>query len=54
MSGRLQFCDPVRIVVVNKELYRNRIMAVVRQLHSDGMCLIIDIFDKPESPTLLF
>ena len=51
MSGRLRFCDPVRIVLVNKEVYRDKITAIVRQLRSDGMCLFIDAIDKPESPS---
>ena len=25
MSGRLRFCDPVRIVIVNKEVYRDKL-----------------------------
>ena len=25
MSGRLRFCDPVRIVLVNKEVYRDKL-----------------------------
>ena len=41
----------MRIVLVNKEVYRDRITAVVRQLRSDGMCLFIDTIDKPESPS---
>ena len=51
MSGRLLFCDPVRIVPVNKEVYRDKIKAVLRQLRSDGICLFIDTIDKPESPS---
>ena len=51
MSGRLRFCDPVRIVLVNKEVYCDKITAVVRQLRPDGMCLFIDTIDKPESPS---
>ena len=51
MSGRLRFCDPVRIILVNKELYRDKITTVVRQLRSDDMCLFIDTIDKPESPS---
>ena len=51
MSGRLRFCDPVRIVLVNKEVYRDKITAVVRQLRSGGMCLFIDTIDKPENPS---
>ena len=48
---RSRFCDPVRIVLVNKEVYRNKFTAVARQLRSDGMCLFIDTVDKPESPS---
>ena len=51
MSGRLRFCDPVRIVLVNKEVYHDKITAVVCQLRSNGMCLFIDTTDKPESPS---
>ena len=51
ISGRLRFCDPVRIVLVNKEVYRDKITAVVRQLRSDGMSLFIDTIDKPENPS---
>ena len=51
MSGRLRFCDPVRIVFVNKEVYCDKITAVARQLCSDGLCLFIDTIDKPEGPS---
>ena len=51
MSRRLRFCDPVRIVLVKEEVYRDKVTAVVRQLRSDGMCLFIDTIDKPENPS---
>ena len=51
MSGRLRFCDPARIVLVNKEVYRDKITAIARQLRSDGMCLFIDTIDKLECPS---
>ena len=41
----------MRIVLVNKEVYCDKITAVARQLRSDGMCLFIDTTDKPESPS---
>ena len=51
MSGKLRFCDQVRIVAVNKDLYRDKIMVVVRELRSDGVYLFIDTIDKPENPS---
>ena len=41
----------MRIVLVNKEVERDKITAVARQLRSDGMCLFIDTIDKAESPS---
>ena len=49
-SGTLQFCDPVRLVVVNHNEYGDIMKERVKQLRSDGMCLIFDILEDPESP----
>ena len=40
-SGRLQFCDPVRLAAVNQNEYGER----VEQLRSDSMCLFFDILE---------
>ena len=41
----------MRTVVVNNDVYRDKIMAVVREVRSDGVCLFIDTIDKPENPS---
>ena len=40
-SGRLQFCDLVRLVVVNQNEYGDIMKERVQQLRSDGMCLFL-------------
>ena len=49
-SGRLQFCDPVRLVVVNQNEYGDIMKERVQQLRSDGMCLFFDILEDLEIP----
>ena len=49
-SGRLQFCDPVRLVVVNQNEYGDIMKERVQQLRSDSMCLFSDILEDIESP----
>ena len=50
-SGRLQFCDPVRLVAVNQNEYGDTMKERVQQLRSDGMCLFFDILEDLESPS---
>ena len=49
-SGRLQFCDPVRLVVVNQNEYGDIMKERVQRLRRDGMCLFFDILEDIESP----